>query len=87
VSAEESTSDNNINILSKKSETSINSNIKLKESVSCGCKNSRPGIINLDPHTHEAGCWIRKRLVTGKYTFDTSVNPKKMGGYSLGVAC
>jgi hypothetical protein len=36
---------------------------------------------------HLAGCAIRKKLVSRRYTIDTSVKPEKFtDGYALGVA-
>jgi hypothetical protein len=52
----------------------------------CSCPNSEPGKINLDICAHESDCWVRKRLLTKRYTVDTSVIPEKFNdGYSLGV--
>jgi hypothetical protein len=53
----------------------------------CGCRYSEPGKVSLDTGAHESGCHIRKRLLTGRFTVDTSVTPRKITDrYGLGVA-
>jgi hypothetical protein len=53
----------------------------------CGCPGAQPGIINTDPIAHVVGCWVRKRLLSYRYTVSTSAVPNKFfDGYSLGVA-
>ena len=53
----------------------------------CHYPNSEPGKIKLDTRAHLRGCWIRKKLTTGRFTFDTSVTPNHFNdGYALGVA-
>jgi hypothetical protein len=52
----------------------------------CSCPGSEPGKINIDASAHLSGCWIRKRLVTGQYTTDTSIISEQYNdGCSLGV--
>jgi hypothetical protein len=53
----------------------------------CNCPGAEPGKIKIDVSAHLFGCWIRKRLLTLRYTIDASVTPDKFNdGYSLGVA-
>lgn len=60
----------------------------IKTKVSCGCPNSKPGTINLDPMMHVASCWMRKRLIVERSSIvDTLVIPKGFNdGYRLGVS-
>jgi hypothetical protein len=52
----------------------------------CDCPGSKPGKINLDIYAHLPGCHIRKRLQSGRFTINTSVNPRRISdGFSLGV--
>ena len=57
-----------------------------KKQFLCACPNSKPGIINLDISTHLPICRIRKKLLTERFTVDTSVTQEINDGYSLGVA-
>ena len=53
----------------------------------CDCPGSEPGKINLDIYAHLSGCWIRKRLQSGRFIVNTSVLPRRINdGYGLGVA-
>jgi hypothetical protein len=53
----------------------------------CDCPHAEPGKINIHASAHEANCWIRKRLVSKRFTVDTSVTPEHVEcGYRLGVA-
>jgi hypothetical protein len=53
----------------------------------CHCPNAEPGKIKLDVSAHLPGCWIRKKLLTDRFTVNTSVTPDQFNdGYALGVA-
>jgi hypothetical protein len=53
----------------------------------CNCPNAEPGKIVLEVSAHQPDCRFRKRLVTKRYTIDTSVTPEQFkDGYSVGVA-
>ena len=53
----------------------------------CGCPGSEPGKIKIDVSAHEHNCWVKKRLLTKRFTIDTSVTPHDFhDGYSLGAA-
>lgn len=52
----------------------------------CGCPNSEPGKIKIDLQAHLEGCWIRKTLLTKRYTVDTFAVPTKWtDDFNLGV--
>jgi galactose-1-phosphate uridylyltransferase len=54
---------------------------------SCDCPGSKVGIIKVDLSAHVSGCWIRKKLLTDRFTVNTSVTPNQFNdGYALGVA-
>lgn len=54
--------------------------------VTCPCPGSEAGKINTDPTAHLANCWIRKRLLSKRYTVKTTVIPSRWNdGYDLGV--
>jgi hypothetical protein len=57
-----------------------------KKQFLCACPNSKLGIVNLDISAHLPGCWIRKKLLTERFTVDTSVTQEINDGYCLGVA-
>jgi hypothetical protein len=58
-----------------------------KKVTCCCCPGSKPGIINIDPLAHLPNCRIRKKLVTGRFTMNTSVVPTKFNdGCELAVA-
>jgi hypothetical protein len=60
---------------------------KTKSKVRSGCLGIEPGKINTDPLAHVIGCWIRKRLISRKFTLDTSAVPNKRNDrFRLGVA-
>jgi hypothetical protein len=53
----------------------------------CNCRGSEPGKIRADIDAHKSNCWIRKRLLTKRYTIGTFVTPERFNdGYVLGVA-
>jgi hypothetical protein len=57
-----------------------------KKQFLCAYPNSKPGIIDLDISAHLPRCWIRKKLLTERFTVDTSVTQEINDGYSSGVA-
>jgi hypothetical protein len=53
----------------------------------CECPSSQKGIINLDVSAHTSNCRFRKRLVSKRFTMDTSITPEDFkDGYQLGAA-
>jgi hypothetical protein len=61
--------------------------VKVNNTRFCQCPGSEPGKIKIDTSAHESGCWLRKKLLSGRYAMNTSVIPPKIDdGYSLGVA-
>jgi hypothetical protein len=60
---------------------------KTNHKVICRCPNSKPGIINADILAHIPNCWVRRRLVSRRFTVNTSAVPRECDdGYVLGVA-
>jgi hypothetical protein len=52
----------------------------------CSCPNAQPGKVVLNSRDHRPGCRFRQRLLSGEFTIDTSVVPKKFrDGYGLAV--
>jgi len=52
----------------------------------CNCRGSEPEKVSCDVRDHEIRCHIRKRILSGHYTTNTSVLPKRIDdGYCLGV--
>jgi hypothetical protein len=51
----------------------------------CSCSWSEAGKINLDICAHEPNCWIRRRLVTKRYTIDTSVTSKRTSLFTIAL--
>jgi hypothetical protein len=59
---------------------------KTNHKVACGCPGSKPGIINTDILTHLPNCWVRRRLLSKRFTINTSAVPSECDdGYVLGV--
>lgn len=53
----------------------------------CKCPSADPGKIVIDISAHLPGCWLRKRLLSKRFTIDTSAIPSECNdGYQLGVA-
>jgi hypothetical protein len=60
---------------------------KTNHKVACGCPGSKPGIINTNILTHLPNCWVRRRLLSKRFTIITSAVPSECDdGYVLGVA-
>jgi hypothetical protein len=60
---------------------------KTNHKVTCSCPGSKPGIINADILAHLPNCWVRRRLLSRRFTINTSAVPSECDdGYVLGVA-
>jgi hypothetical protein len=60
---------------------------KTNHKVICRCPSSKLGIINTDILTHLPNCWVRRRLLSKRFTINTSAVPSECDdGYVLGVA-
>jgi len=60
---------------------------KTNHKVTCSCLGSKPGIINTDVLAHLPNCWVRRRLLSKRFTVNTSAVPSECDdGYVLGVA-
>jgi hypothetical protein len=54
--------------------------------VRCDCAGSEPGKIDINIKAHSSECWIRKKILSKRFTNDTSVIPTIWNdGVRLGV--